>query len=86
MPGRRKPIKAGGFVDRLYTQMQRLDQQGVRYATSAFNVWINHKGKDGNIAIVKALKIRAKPVAPIPEGHHRAGEKSKIYVDEVVVY
>ena len=34
---------------------------------------------------VKALKIKAKSVNPIPAGHHRAGERSKIYVDEVVV-
>ena len=40
-----------GFTDRLYTQMRRLDRQGVRYATSAFNVWINHKGNGNSITI-----------------------------------
>lgn len=34
---------------------------------------------------VVALKIKAKSVAPIPVGHHRAGESSKIYIDEVVI-
>jgi hexosaminidase len=33
----------------------------------------------------KALKIKAKSVSPIPDGHHRAGGQSKIYVDEIVV-
>ena len=40
-----------GFVDRLYAQMKRLDVQGVRYATSAFNVWVNHRGNGDSIAI-----------------------------------
>ncbi|MDN5211352.1 family 20 glycosylhydrolase [Fulvivirgaceae bacterium BMA12] len=39
------------FVHRLYAQFERLDQQKVRYATSAFNVWIDHRGDDGKIAI-----------------------------------
>ncbi|MDN5202240.1 family 20 glycosylhydrolase [Fulvivirgaceae bacterium BMA10] len=34
---------------------------------------------------VKVLKIKAKSVTKIPVGHHRVGEQSKIYVDEIVV-
>lgn len=35
---------------------------------------------------VKALKVKAKSVNPIPEGHHRAGNASRIFIDELVVY
>ncbi len=35
------------FINRLYPQLERLEAKGIRYANSAFNVWINHKG-DGN--------------------------------------
>jgi hexosaminidase len=40
-----------GFTDRLQTQFKRLDSQGERYATSAFNVWIDHKGTGKSIAV-----------------------------------
>lgn len=40
-----------GFIDRLYPQLCRLEKQNVRYAKSAFNVWINHKGMDKSILI-----------------------------------
>ncbi|MEQ6120108.1 family 20 glycosylhydrolase [Reichenbachiella sp. MALMAid0571] len=36
--------------------------------------------------IVKAMRIKAKSVNPIPEGHHRAGSASRISIDELVVY
>ena len=35
--------------------------------------------------MVRVLKIKARAINPIPQGHHRQGELSKIYVDEVVV-
>lgn len=35
------------FTNRLNTQFDRLDEQDVRYAVSAFSPWIDHKG-DGN--------------------------------------
>lgn len=34
---------------------------------------------------VKVLRIRGKEVNPIPEGHHTAGSRSKIFIDEIVV-
>ena len=34
---------------------------------------------------VKALKIFCEALSPIPEGHHRAGESGKIYLDEIVI-
>ncbi|MDB2385018.1 family 20 glycosylhydrolase [Polaribacter sp.] len=40
------------FTKRLLTQFQRLDAQGIRYATSAYNVVIQHKGTKE-----KAIKI-----------------------------
>jgi hexosaminidase len=36
--------------------------------------------------LVKSIKIKAKSINPIPEGHHQAGNASKISVDEVVIY
>ena len=35
----------------MQTQFKRLDSQGERYATSAFNVWIDHKGTGKSIAV-----------------------------------
>lgn len=46
-----------GFVNRLYVQMNRLDQQEVRYAVSAFSPWIDHKGKENGIEV--SLKTEA---------------------------
>ncbi|WP_299535581.1 family 20 glycosylhydrolase [Ulvibacterium sp.] len=40
-----------GFTDRLQTQFKRLDAQKVRYATSAFSPWIDHKGIGKEIEI-----------------------------------
>lgn len=34
---------------------------------------------------VKVLRIRGKEVNPIPKGHHTAGSRSKIFIDEIVV-
>ncbi len=34
---------------------------------------------------IRSLKLKARSVDPIPAGHHRAGESSRIYVDEVVI-
>ena len=45
------------FTDRLETQFQRLDQQKIRYAVSAFTPWIDHEGRPEGIAI--ALKTEA---------------------------
>ncbi len=35
---------------------------------------------------VKSLKIKSNSLNPIPQGHHRAGEASKIYLDEIVIF
>lgn len=35
---------------------------------------------------VKAIKVKAKSVNPIPEGHRRVGGASKILIDELVVF
>ncbi len=35
---------------------------------------------------VKSLKIKSKSLNPIPQEHHRAGEASKIYLDEIVIF
>ena len=35
---------------------------------------------------VKAIKIKAKSVNPIPEGHRRVGGASKILIDEIIVF
>jgi hexosaminidase len=40
-----------GFTNRLQSQFKRLDAQGERYATSAFNVWIDHKGNGKSINV-----------------------------------
>ena len=40
-----------GFVNRLYVQMKRLDQQNVRYAVSAFSPWIDHIAKENGIEV-----------------------------------
>lgn len=34
---------------------------------------------------VKYLKIKGKEINPVPEGHHKVGVRSVIYVDEIVV-
>ena len=39
------------FSDRLFTQLKRLDEQGFRYAVSAFSPWIDHKGNGEEIEI-----------------------------------
>jgi len=39
------------FVVRLEPQLRRLDAKGIRYAKSAFNVWIHQKGNGENIQI-----------------------------------
>lgn len=39
------------FIQRLYPQFDRLDQEGIRYAKSAFNVWIDHTGNEKSITI-----------------------------------
>nr|WP_299073356.1 family 20 glycosylhydrolase [uncultured Allomuricauda sp.] len=41
---------------------------------------------DFDKTVAKSIKIKAKSVNPIPEGHHQAGVPSKIAVDEIVVY
>ncbi|WP_372758011.1 beta-N-acetylhexosaminidase [Mariniflexile sp.] len=41
-----------GFTDRLLTQFKRLDEKGERYATSAYNVRIDHKGYKGGFVDV----------------------------------
>lgn len=47
-----EPFKSWkGFTDRLQSQFKRLDSQGERYATSAFNVWIDHKGNGKSIDV-----------------------------------
>ena len=35
----------------MYPQLQRLDIKGVKYAKSAFNVWIDHEGQGRSIEI-----------------------------------
>ncbi len=34
---------------------------------------------------VKALKIKAKGFNPIPEGHHKSGSRSHMWIDEIIV-
>jgi hexosaminidase len=34
---------------------------------------------------LRSLRVTAKSLNPIPVGHHRAGESSRIYLDEIVV-
>ncbi|PCE65972.1 beta-N-acetylhexosaminidase [Sediminicola luteus] len=51
------------FTERLAPQLNRLDAQGVRYATSAYSPWIDHKadGKQIRVALhteVNGLDIR----------------------------
>ncbi len=45
------------FTTRLLTYYKRLDKKGERYATSAYNVWIDHQGKGNSIEV--ALKTEA---------------------------
>lgn len=40
-----------GFIERLYPQLNRLEQQNIMYANSTFNVWIGHKGNGNTILI-----------------------------------
>jgi len=37
------------FIERLYPHLDRLERRGIRYATSAFNVNIQHQGTDNGI-------------------------------------
>ncbi|GAA3647173.1 beta-N-acetylhexosaminidase [Flavivirga jejuensis] len=47
-----------GFTKRLLTQFERLDARGTRYATSAFNARIDHKGnKNGGIDITLKSEV-----------------------------
>ena len=39
-----------------------------------------------NPMLVNKIKVLAPVVNPIPEGHHRAGERAKLMVDEIVVF
>jgi hexosaminidase len=34
---------------------------------------------------IKVLKLKAHSVNPIPDGHHAAGAKSRIFIDEIIV-
>jgi hexosaminidase len=34
---------------------------------------------------VISLKVKAQSLDPIPKGHHRAGQSSRMYLDEIVV-
>ncbi|MCG9793125.1 beta-N-acetylhexosaminidase [Flavobacterium algicola] len=46
------------FTDRLLTQFERLDEKGERYATSAYNVRIDHKATTkGTIAITLGTEV-----------------------------
>lgn len=45
------------FINRLYPQLARLEEQGIRYATSAFSPWIDHEGKEGGVEV--SLKTEA---------------------------
>lgn len=38
-----------------------------------------------NAKALKAIQVKAKIVNPIPEGHHKAGNKSYLKVDEIIV-
>ncbi len=40
-----------GFINRLYPNLEKLELQGIRYAKSAFNIWIDHSGNEENITI-----------------------------------
>ena len=46
-----------GFTDRLLTQFKRLDNQGVRYATSAYSPWIDHVGNGNEIDIQMKAEV-----------------------------
>ena len=45
------------FTNRLYTQFDRLDAQGVRYAVSAFSPWIDHVGKENEIEVQMKTEV-----------------------------
>ncbi|NKI27964.1 family 20 glycosylhydrolase [Arenibacter sp. 6A1] len=45
------------FTNRLQTQFLRLDNQGVRYAVSAFSPWIDHTGQGDHIEIALKTEV-----------------------------
>lgn len=42
---------------------------------------VSFEGKE-----ITSLKIVSRGLSPIPTGHHLAGQKSKVYIDEIVIY
>lgn len=45
------------FTSRLLVQFQRLDQQNIRYATSAFSPSIHHRGSAGQIEVTLSTEV-----------------------------
>jgi hexosaminidase len=45
------------FTDRLQIQFKKLEQQNIRYATSAFSPWIDHKGNGERIEIQMKTEV-----------------------------
>ncbi|MEO9512817.1 MAG: family 20 glycosylhydrolase [Flavobacteriaceae bacterium] len=41
---------------------------------------------DFDRTVAKSIKIKAKSVNPIPEGHHQEGKPSRILVDEIIIH
>ncbi len=72
------------FTDRLRSELQRLDQQNVRYASSAFSPWIDHKGNGESIEISMKTEVNGLDIYYTLDGTEPIIESSK-YDDAFII-
>lgn len=65
------------FARRLEIQLKRLDEQGIRYAVSAFSPWIDHEGKGENIEISMKTEVNGLDIYYTLDGTEPTLQSSK---------
>ncbi len=64
------------FTNRLETQLERLEQQEVRYATSAFSPWIDHKGNGETVEITLKTEVNGLDIRYTLDGAEPTAEST----------